>query len=89
MPAFDSIALYSLRVTRAPDCFALGFPLGNGKLKKAVERTVGGPVTFLLSAPVVETFQGKTIWCGIVDVFTVNSPPPAKAYGWSVEGGKG
>ncbi len=59
------------------------------KIKTAVERTVGGPVTHAGSAPVVETFQGKTVWEGIVEVYNVNVPPPEVAYGFAVEGKSG
>ena len=54
------------------------------KIQKAVEKTVGGPVSHVESRPVVETFQGKVIWKGIVEVFAVSNPPPEKAYGWIV-----
>jgi len=54
------------------------------KIQRAVEKTVGGPVTHAESKPIVETFQGKVIWRGIVEVFTVSKPPPQKAYGWIV-----
>ena len=58
-------------------------------IKRAVEATVEGPVTHLESAPVVETFRGETIWEGIVEVFAVNEPPPAVAYGWAMKSDKG
>ena len=54
------------------------------KIQRAVEKTVGGPVAHAESKPVVETFRGQVIWQGIVEVFTVAKPPPAKAYGWIV-----
>jgi len=54
----------------------------------AVERSTGCPVEHLESVPVVETFRGKTLWQGIVEVFRVTKPPPERAYGWAVEGKK-
>jgi hypothetical protein len=60
-----------------------------GKIQKVVEQTAGGPVSHIESAPVLETFQGKTIWKGIVEVFRVQTPPPLMAYGWAVEGDHG
>jgi hypothetical protein len=54
------------------------------KIKMAVEKTAGGQVSHVESQPVVETIQGKVIWKGIVEIFTVANPPPEKAYGWIV-----
>jgi hypothetical protein len=34
--------------------------------------------------PVAESFQGKLIWKGLVEVFKDLHPPPDKAYGWVV-----
>ena len=41
------------------------------KIQRAVEKLANKPVSHVESAPVVETFQGKTIWQGIVEVFRV------------------
>jgi len=60
----------------------------NPNIQKAVERTAGGKVSHVESVPVVETFQGKTVWQGVVEVFKVEKPPPAVAYGWAVKGDK-
>jgi hypothetical protein len=54
----------------------------------AVERATGSPVEHVESVPVVETFRGKTLWQGIVEVFRVLKTPPERAYGWAVEGKK-
>jgi hypothetical protein len=54
-----------------------------------VERQHGGTATFAQSVPVKETFEGKTVWEGIVHVFKINGHPQAsRAYAWSspVEG---
>jgi hypothetical protein len=38
------------------------------------------------SVPVKETFQGKTVWEGIVEVFELHGHPKApRAYAWSHE----
>ena len=38
------------------------------------------------SVPVKETFQGKTVWDGIVEVFDLRGHPKAKkVYGWRHE----
>jgi hypothetical protein len=36
-----------------------------------------------LSVPVVEEFQGRTVWDGDVEVFAVNHPKTQTAYAWS------
>lgn len=61
----------------------------NANIQKAVERTAGGKVSHVESATVVETFRGKTVWQGIVEVFKVSTPPPTLAYGWAVESDSG
>ncbi len=53
----------------------------------AVERATASTVEHLESVPIVETFRGQIVWQGIVEVFDVGTPPPARAYGWSVENG--
>jgi len=39
------------------------------QLKEAVENTHGGTATLVQSVPVRETFEGKTVWEGLVHVF--------------------
>lgn len=39
------------------------------ELRSAVERLHGGTATLTQSVPVKETFQGVTVWDGIVHVF--------------------
>lgn len=39
--------------------------------------------------PIVETFAGKTVWQGIVEVFRVGLPSPINGYGWAVESPRG
>ena len=50
-------------------------------IQRMVEETVEAPVTHRESVPVVETFRGKTVWEGMVEVFDVAEPPPAVAPG--------
>jgi hypothetical protein len=53
-------------------------------LKEAVEKTHGGTATFAQSVPVRETFQGQTVWEGVVHVFDLAGHPTAtRAYAWS------
>jgi hypothetical protein len=53
------------------------------QLKYAIERTHGGTATFAQSVPVRETFQGQTVWEGVVHVFNLAEHPTAtRAYAW-------
>lgn len=54
-------------------------------IQRAVERAVEGPVKHRETVAVVETFRGQTVWQGAVEVFDVDAPPPAVAYGWLVD----
>jgi hypothetical protein len=59
------------------------------QLKQAVEQMHGGSATLAQSVPVFETFEGKTVWEGVVHVFDLAGHPTAtRAYAWSspVEG---
>lgn len=47
-------------------------PRGTIELKRAVENQHGCTATFIQSAPVKETFDGKTVWDGIVEVFRID-----------------
>jgi hypothetical protein len=54
------------------------------QLRRAVETQHGCTATLVQSVPVKETFDGKTVWDGVVHVFTVHGRPKAsKAYAWS------
>jgi hypothetical protein len=54
------------------------------QLKRAVEAQHGCTATFLQSVPVKETFDGKTVWDGVIHVFAVHGHPKAtRAYAWS------
>lgn len=54
-------------------------------LKRAIESQHGGTATRLQSVPVIEeTFDGKTVWEGIVHVFALaGNAKASKAYAWS------
>jgi hypothetical protein len=53
-------------------------------LKITVERMHGGSATLAQSVPVRETFDGKTVWEGVVHVFDLTDHPTAtRAYAWS------
>ena len=54
------------------------------ELKSVIKRLHGVEATHLESVPIKETFQGKTVWDGVVEVFQLHGHPKApKAYAWS------
>src|SRR5215468_10614855 len=54
------------------------------QLCEAVERMHGGSAARAQSVPVRETFEGKTVWEGVVHVFDLAGHPTAtRAYAWS------
>jgi len=44
------------------------------QLKRTVENMHGGTATLAQSVPVRETFEGKTVWEGVVHVFDLARP---------------
>ncbi len=53
-------------------------------LQTAVENMHGGAATLAQSVPVKETFEGATVWEGVVHVFDLaNNPKAMRAYAWS------
>lgn len=54
------------------------------ELKDVIHKLHGVHSTHRQSVPVKEVFQGKTVWDGIVEVFTLHDHPKANtAYAWS------
>jgi hypothetical protein len=54
------------------------------QLRSALESQHGGVATHVESVPVKETFQGQTVWEGVVEVFDLEGHPKAtRAYAWS------
>jgi len=54
------------------------------ELKDVIRRLHGVESTHIQSVPVKETFQGKTVWEGMVEVFQLHGHEKAtKAYAWS------
>jgi len=52
-------------------------------LKEVIYRTHGAKATHRESVPVKETWQGKTVWEGVVEVFDLHDHPEANtAYAW-------
>ena len=57
---------------------------GTDQLREAVERQHGGTAKLAQSVPVTETFEGATVWEGVVHVFDLSDHPKAsRAYAWS------
>lgn len=53
-------------------------------LQRAIKDLHGLQATHLESVPITETFQGKTVWDGAVEVFSVTGHPKAsRCYAWS------
>jgi hypothetical protein len=56
----------------------------DAELEDAIRRLHGVETKHIESVPVKETFQGKTVWEGIVEVFELFGHPKApKVYAWS------
>jgi len=56
------------------------------ELQAVIRRLHGVESKHVESVPVKETFQGRTVWEGIVEVFELHGHPKAvKAYAWSHE----
>jgi hypothetical protein len=54
------------------------------ELRSVIRRLHGVESKHVESVPVKETFQGKTVWEGIVEVFELRGHPKApKVYAWS------
>lgn len=56
---------------------------GLGALAHAIRNTHGGEPTWVESVPVRETFEGETVWDGVVEVFELVGHPDAdRVYAW-------
>jgi hypothetical protein len=56
------------------------------QLKYVIRLIHGAEAIHIESAPVKETFQGRTVWDGIVEVFELRGHPKAThAYAWAHE----
>ena len=55
-----------------------------GELQDVIRRLHGVDSEHVASIPVKETFQGKTVWDGIVEVFDLKGHPTAfRIYAWA------
>ena len=56
------------------------------ELRDVIRRLHGAEATHVESVPVKETFQNKTAWEGIVEVFDLHGHPKAtRVYAWAHE----
>ena len=54
------------------------------ELQDVIRRLHGVESTHIESVPVKETFQGRTVWDGVVEVFKLHGHPKApKVYAWA------
>ena len=54
------------------------------ELKEVIRRLHGTESTHVETVPVVETFQGQTVWEGEVEVFDLlDHPTASRIYAWS------
>ena len=58
------------------------------ELRDVIQQLHGAKATHRESVPVKETFQGKTVWEGVVEVFDLHGHPKTDtAYAWLHETG--
>jgi hypothetical protein len=56
------------------------------ELRDVIRRLHSVESSHLESVPIKETFEGKTVWEGLVEVFELHGHPKApKAYAWAYE----
>ena len=54
------------------------------ELREVIRHLHGAEATHAESVPVKEQFQGRTVWDGVVEVFTLHGHPRAeRVYAWS------
>jgi hypothetical protein len=56
------------------------------RLQAAIKKMHGASSRHLESVPIKETFQGKTVWEGVVEVFELTGHPKSnRCYAWSAQ----
>ena len=54
------------------------------RLRAVVQNEHGVLATHIASTPVIETYQGQTVWDGIVEMFKLHGHPQAEnVYAWA------
>jgi hypothetical protein len=64
-------------------------PAGLPALVDAIRHLHGLEATWIESVPVREEHEGKVVWEGEVQVFSVEHPKASRVYAWSHESGPG
>lgn len=59
------------------------------ELQRAILKLHGADSVHVESVPVHETFQGETVWDGVVEVFDLPTHQAGRAYAWAHEGDSG
>ncbi len=60
------------------------------ELRRAIEAMHGSDSLWVESVPIKEVFHGKTVWQGVVEVFSLTDHPKAKrCYAWGARDDKG
>lgn len=59
------------------------------RLAKAILDLHGARAEHVESVPVTETFNGETVWDGVVEVFSLPEHPAGRAYAWRHEADSG
>lgn len=55
-----------------------------GEIREAIETMHKCRAKYIESVDVVETFEGKTVWDGVVEVFDIKGHPKAsRCYAWT------
>jgi hypothetical protein len=58
------------------------------ELQEVIRKLHGAETTHVETVPVVETFQGQTVWEGEVEIFDLHDHPSAsRIYAWSHDTG--
>jgi hypothetical protein len=53
------------------------------ELRDVIHQLHGGKASHLESVPITETFQGQTVWDGVVEVFRLKGHPKTdRVYAW-------
>ena len=65
-------------------------PSGIKNIANAIRKLHGVESRFVESVPIEETFQGRTVWEGVVEVFDlVGHPKAVRCYAWAYQDDQG
>ena len=60
--------------------------ISEAEFQHAIFQTHGAKAQFLYREPVIEEFEGETVWEGEVLVFLLDHPTASFCYAWEVDG---